>query len=121
MKEMRTPEAQQKFIDGPIAFLTVRPSGPPRMGGALALWFLFSLALGAIAAYVAAKTLPPNATFGQVCRVVGILSFLAYSGGSVSGGIWMGKPWSSVAKDVLDGLIYAALTGATFGWLWPRA
>jgi hypothetical protein len=90
------------------------------MGGTLALWFLFTLAIGVIAAYVAAKTLPPGATFGQVCRVVGTLSFLAYAGGSVTNGIWMGKPWSSVAKDIVDGLIYGALTGAVFGSLWPR-
>jgi hypothetical protein len=32
----------------------------------------------------------------------------------------MGKPWSSVAKEIVDGLIYGALTGATFAWLWPR-
>jgi hypothetical protein len=120
MKEMQTPESQQKFMEGPVGFITLRPNGVPRMGGTLALWFLFTLAIGVIAAYVAAKTLPPTATFGQVCRVVGTLSFLAYAGGSVTNGIWMGKPWSSVAKDVVDGLIYGALTGAVFGWLWPR-
>jgi hypothetical protein len=120
MKEMQTPEFQQKFVEGPVGFITLRPNGAPRMGGTLALWFLFTLAIGVIAAYVAAKTLPPGATFGQVCRVVGTLSFLAYAGGSVTNGIWMGKPWSSVAKDVVDGLIYGALTGAVFGSLWPR-
>ena len=120
MKEMQTPESQQKFVEGPVGFITLRPNGLPRMGGTLALWFLFTLAVGVIAAYVAAKTLPTGATFGQVCRVVGTLSFLAYTGGSVTNGIWMGKPWSSVAKDVVDGLIYGALTGAVFGWLWPR-
>ena len=31
----------------------------------------------------------------------------------------MGKPWGSVAKDALDGLIYGAAMGAVFGALWP--
>jgi hypothetical protein len=32
----------------------------------------------------------------------------------------MGKPWPSVAKDVLDAAIYATITALTFGWLWLR-
>ena len=119
-KEMRSPEAHRKFTEGPVGFITLVAPGPPRIGGMLAAWFLFSLAVGVIAAYIASRTLPPGASFGQVCRVVGTLSFLAYAGGSVPAGIWMGKPWSSVAKEILDGLIYGALTGAAFGWLWPR-
>jgi hypothetical protein len=51
--------------------------------------------------------------------LVGVVSFLAFVGGSVQMGIWMGKPWSSVAKDALDGLIYATIGVLTFMWLWP--
>lgn len=120
MKEMQSPEMQQKFVEGPVGFVTLRPNGLPRMGGTLLLWFLFTLAIGVIAAYIASRTLPPGATFGQVCRVVGTLSFLAYAGGSVPAGIWMGKPWIIVAKEIGDGLIYGFITGAVFGWLWPR-
>jgi hypothetical protein len=120
MKEMQTPEAQQKFVEGPVGFVTLVRNGPPRMGGTLALWFLFTLAIGVIAAYIAARALPTGATFGQVFRVVGTLSCLAYAGGAVPAGIWMGKPWSGVAKEIVDGLIYGALTGAVFAWLWPR-
>ncbi len=122
MKEMKTPEMTKKFQEGPIAWITVRPPGAPRMGSALGLWFAFSLAIGAIAAYIAQKTLPPMpaTNFLQVCRVVGAIAFLAYAGGSVQMGIWMGKPWGSVAKDVVDGAIYAAITAVTFGWLWLR-
>ncbi len=53
-------------------------------------------------------------------RVTGLLSFLTYFGGSVQAGIWMGKPWGAVAKDFVDSLIYGAVTGAAFAWLWPR-
>lgn len=120
MKDMKSPEFLKKFEEGPVAMLTLRPSGPPKMGGALGMWFVYTLAIGAIAAYVAQKTLGPEANFLQVCRVVGALSFLAYTGGSVQAGIWMGKPWPSVAKDVLDGVIYAVLTAVTFAWLWPH-
>lgn len=120
MKEMSTPEFQKKFIEGPVAHLTLRAPGPPRMGPSLAQWFLFCVVTSALAAYLAARTLPPDATFGQVLRVTGLLSFLAYGAGSVQGGIWMGKPWPTVAKDLFDGLIYGAITGGVFAWLWPR-
>ncbi len=120
MKEMQLPESQQKFRDGPVGHLTLIAPGLPKIGPQLGLWFVFNLAIGFIAAYVAAKTLPPGATVGQVCRIVGTVAFLAYAGGSVQGGIWMGRPWASVAKDVVDGLIYGLITGAAFGWLWPR-
>jgi hypothetical protein len=120
MKEMGSPEMTQKFVEGPIALITVRPSGPPKMGSALGLWFVYVLAICAIAAYVANKALPDGANFHMVGRLVGALSLLAFAGGSVQMGIWMGKPWSSVAKDVLDAIIYAVIAGAIFGWLWPR-
>jgi len=34
--------------------------------------------------------------------------------------IWYRRSWGLTAKAALDGLIYAALTAGTFGWLWPR-
>lgn len=120
MKDLATPEMQQKFVEGPIAWITVRPSGPPKMGGALGAWFVYLLFINLIAAYVAQRSLQEPATFNQVARVVGSISLLAYAGGSVQMGIWMGKPWSSVMKDILDAVIYAVIAGAVFGWLWPR-
>lgn len=123
MKAMQLPEMQKKFIDGPIAFITLRPPGAPKMGGALGMWFAYTLAISAIAAYVAHKALMPMGTevnFLQVCRVASAIAFVAYGGGSVQQGIWMGKPWASVAKELADAAIYAAITGVTFAYLWPR-
>lgn len=120
MKAMRSPEFQQKYKDGPVGFLVLREPAAPSMGPALAQWFVFTLGVSVIGAYLASRTLPDTATFGQVLRVVATTAFLAYGGGSIIQAIWMGKPWVSTAKEILDGLIYGALTGATFGWLWPR-
>jgi len=121
MKDLQAPEMQKKFAEGPIAFITVRPPGVPKMGGALGGWFAYVLAVTAIAAYVAHKALTPmgaEVSFLQVCRVVSALAFLAYGGGSVQQGIWMGKPWGSVAKDLADAAIYAAITAVVFAYLW---
>ncbi len=118
MKDMAAPEMQAKFREGPNAFVAIRPAGPPSMGRPLGLWFVYLVAVGVLAAYIASKTLPATATFWQVCRVASVLPFMAYCGGSVQLAIWMGKPWPSVARDLLDGLIYGAITGLTFAWLW---
>jgi hypothetical protein len=34
--------------------------------------------------------------------------------------IWYRRSWLLTFKTVVDGLIYALLTGGTFGWLWPH-
>jgi hypothetical protein len=118
MKEMQTAEMQRKFQEGPVAFVTVRPSGQPSMGKPLVLWFVFILAVSTIAAYLASKAFLDPRTFLGICRLVGGVAFLAYAGGSVQQGIWMGRPWGSVVKDLADAAIYAAITAATFAWLW---
>ena len=32
----------------------------------------------------------------------------------------MGKPWRSVAKELLDGLLYGSANGVVFACLWPH-
>jgi len=55
-----------------------------------------------------------------VCRVVSIVTFLAYACGGVQLAIWMGKPWRSAAKELLDAFIYGMVSAVAFAWLWPR-
>jgi hypothetical protein len=73
-----------------------------------------------VLSYLAGHTLPPGAHYRAVFRVAGTGAFLAYGLGNLSNGIWKGQPWSVVIKEVIDGLVYAALTAGTFAWLWPR-
>jgi hypothetical protein len=120
MKDMKKPEMQQRYKDGPVGFLTLIPNGPPAMGPALAKWFAYSVLVAFMAAYLASRTLAPGTHYLQVFRVVGVVSFLAYGFGSIQMAIWMGKPWSSALKDLADALIYGLLSGGVFGWLWPR-
>ena len=119
MKDMGSEEMKKKFLEGPIAFMTIRKNGLPNMGSALTSWFIYSLLVACVAACVACETLGLNANPRQAGHLVGVISFMTYVGGSIQMGIWMGKPWSSVAKDVLDGLIYGVISGLTFMWLWP--
>lgn len=110
---------KSKFLEGPIAFMTVRKNGPPAMGVTMTLWFLYNVVVAAIAGIVACQMYGLGGDSHHPGHLAGMLSLMAYAAGSVPLGIWMGKPWSSVAKDVLDGYIYAMISALTFMWLWP--
>ena len=120
MSDLKKPEAQQKYAEGPVGFLVLKANGPPTMGLALSLWFLFSVVVSGFVAYLASRTLPTGTPYLKVFRVAGAVSFLAYAAGAAPAAIWMGKPWRSATKDLADGLIYGLVTAGAFGWLWPR-
>ena len=118
-KEMNTPEFVQKTKEGPVAIMTVLPNEPMRMGKSLVMWFGYSLAVGAVAAYVAGSTLSIGAEYGEVFRVVAAVAFAGYSLAVLQAAIWWGRSWGYTLRTMLDGLIYGLLTGGVFGWLWP--
>jgi hypothetical protein len=119
-KDMKSPATQEKYKQGPVGFLTIYPSGPPAMGKFLGLWFAYSLLVGLFVAYITGRTVASGAHYLAVFRVAGSVAFMSYGLGPLVNSIWKGQPWSMVFKESFDGLIYALLTGGTFGWLWPR-
>jgi hypothetical protein len=119
MKDMQSPEMQQKFTEGPVAVLNLKRPGPPSMGPSLGQWFLFCLVVSFFVAYVACHALSPGAEHLKVFQIVGAVGFLAYAAGNIPNAIWMGKPWSVATKEAFDGLVYGLITAGTFGWLWP--
>lgn len=119
-QDMAKPEIQQRFIDGPVGFVVLRASGMPKMGPQLGTWFLLALSVSAITACLACCALPSDAGSHRVFHFFALATFLAYATGSVSDGIWKGHPWKAVAKDLLDALLYAAVSAAIFAWLWPN-
>ncbi len=119
-KEMQKPENVQKFVDGPIALVTIRKPGAPTMGPYLAQWFLLTLFVSVISAYLASKMLGPGSSFLGICRPIATVTFMSYAVGAISNGIWYGKPWGVVAKELLDAVIYAAVAACIFAWLWPK-
>jgi hypothetical protein len=119
MKEIQGEPMQKKFLEGPVGFVTLRKNGPPSMGGSLLQWFTFNLIVSMLAGDISLQLHGIQANPVDVAEMVGILSFLTYAGSNVQAGIWMGKPWGAVLKDILDGLIYAVVSGLVFWWLWP--
>ena len=118
-KEMGRPDFIERATKGPVAFLTVIPSGPPKMGKNLIQWFVYSLAVGVIAAYMTGRALGPGAEYLAVFRFAGTTAFVAYAVGLWQDSIWYGRAWSTTFKNTFDGLVYALLTAGVFGWLWP--
>ncbi len=111
---------RQKVAKGPVAVLTVRSPGLPKLGAFLGGWFVYLLVVSYVVALVCGHTLARGTPFWLVFRVAGAVAFAAYSLGQVPNAIWWGRPWRSALKEVADGIVYALLTGAAFGWLWPE-
>jgi len=119
-KEMSSEEIVKKWEQGPVGFLTVIPAGPPRMGGQLVQWFVYTVVVGILVAYVTGRALAEGVEYLQVFRIAGTAAFLTYAGAEPVMSIWHKRNWSTSIKFIIDGLIYALLTAGIFGWLWPR-
>jgi hypothetical protein len=119
MEDMKKPESRQKFEQGPVGFLILRRPGKFSMGKPLVLWFVFCIVVAFFAAYIASRTLAAGTAHMQVFRIVSTTAFMGFAFGALPMGIWWAQPWRAVTKDVVDGLIYALVTGAVFLWLWP--
>jgi len=119
-KDMKSPEAQEKFKRGPVGLLTLIPSGAPAMGKYLTQWFLYCVLVSIFVAYLTGRTRIAGTPYLEVFRVAGTTAFLGYSIAQIQDSIWKGQSWGVTFKLVFDGLIYGLLTAGTFGWLWPR-
>ena len=100
--------------------VTFLPNGPWSMKNNLIQWFLYTLVVSALAAYVAGRALPAGSAYLAVFRFVGVTAFIGYSVALWQMSIWYRRSWSTTVKGTVDGLIYALLTAGAFGWLWPR-
>jgi hypothetical protein len=119
MKEMGSPEFLAKFKAGPVAFMTVRPSGEMSMTNSLVMWFIYSLFVSMVAGYIAGVAFGPGAEYLRIMQVAGCVAFTGYALGQAQESIWWGRSWGRTLRNMLDGLLYGLLTGGTFGWLWP--
>jgi hypothetical protein len=120
MKEMRSSDFKEKLHKGPVAVLTVMPNGPIAMNRSLVQWFVFLIVVGIFVALVTCRTLPIGTPYPRVFKVAGTVAFMGYALALCELSIWYRRSWALTLKGAFDGLIYAALTAGTFGWLWPR-
>ena len=119
MSEMKDEAMQQRFIEGPVAFITVFPKGLPPMGKLVGQQIAYSLLGCLLIAYCASLALAPGAEYLTVFRFVAAVGFLTFGWATIPFGIWYGLRWPTIGKYLLDGLIYGLIAAGTFGWAWP--
>jgi hypothetical protein len=120
MKEMKEPAFVEKLNKGPVLVMTVMKNGPWSMGTSLVQWFIYCVVVGVFAAYVTGRAVGPGTPYLTVFRFAGVTAFAAYTLAIWPNTIWYKRAVSTNVKLTVDGLIYALLTGGTFGWLWPK-
>ncbi len=118
-KMMKDPEWQRKMKEGPAGMLVLFKPGGSNMGASMVMYFLQCLVLSLFVGYLASRTLPGGSEYLRVFQVVGTAGVLAWAGALPTYAIWFGRSWSSVCKEILDGIVYGLLMAGVFGWLWP--
>ncbi len=78
--EMKTPAWDEKMKQGPVGFMSIQPSGPMSMGKLFGQWFVYSLLIAVLAAYVTGRTHGMGAPFLDVFRVSAAVTFLLLRG-----------------------------------------
>jgi hypothetical protein len=116
---MKSEAFKAKVAKGPIATMTVFPTGEWGMGRSLVLWFVYCVVVGLFAAYIAGRAVGPGAEYLAVFRFTGCTAFVGYTLAQWQNSIWYRRAWSTTIKGTVDGLIYAVFTAGVFGWLWP--
>lgn len=117
-----TPEKRAEMATLPAGFLILRNPNRFNFGATLAGYFLYTLLISTLVAYIAGIVMGPGQPYARVFRVVATAGMLAWAfgAGHISDSLWYGKPWSVTIKTIVDGILYGLLMGGTFGWLWPK-
>jgi hypothetical protein len=119
MEALNSPAYIEKTEKGPVALLTVMPTGRPSMGKNLVAWFIYCVVVGIFTAYLASLVLPAGAPYRTVFRFVSAAAFVGYALALWQNSIWYRRKLSTTLKNTFDGIIYGLATGGVFGWLWP--
>jgi len=98
----------------------VTTSGKFEMGKLFGQWFAYTVLISAFAAFLAVHAVGAGASFRRVFHVVGLTTFASCGLALWPLSIWYQRKWATTLRTNLDALIFAVLTGAIFGWLWPR-
>ena len=118
--DLGTPEFAARMKAGPVLMMTVMPDGTTWIGGMLLKWFVYLLVVAIFAGGLAAHVIPPDPDSHVVFHTTGLAAFLGYSLALWQMAIWYRRSLGTTVRSTVDGLIYGAITGATFVWLWPR-
>jgi hypothetical protein len=115
---MKDPAVRKRYEDGPVGMLTLSPTVRRRMGKHLALWFVYCFLVSIVTPYVARNTLTYTTDGMTVLPITAAVAFAGYVLGYIQDSIWKGVPWANSVRGMIDGTIYAVVTGHIFRLLW---
>jgi hypothetical protein len=121
---MKSEKVQKALNEGPVGHLIVWKT-PLTMGDKLVATFIVYLVVSTLIAYLTRVALPaaPGATpppFARVFQVAATAGILAYCFSFLPSAIWWGSYRRTIVANVIDGIVYGAITGAIFAWRWPH-
>ena len=90
------------------------------MGPYLGLWFVYCLVISGMSAYVVWRVFGPGDRFSAVFKLGCTVAFLAFGMALPQMSIWYRRSWTTTLKSLFDSVIYGAVTGAAFAYLWPK-
>ena len=115
-EEMKSEAYQAKVKAGPRGVMSVYAE--VNMGKNLGLTFLYFLVCNFCLAYLATLALKPGAEFMSVFRFVSTAGLMTYLAGIVPHSIWFR---CRIVGHIIEAIAFAAIVGAIFGAMWPKA
>jgi len=119
---MKSEKIQKALNEGPVGHLHVWKT-PLTMGDKMVATFIVYLVVSTLLAYltrVALSPLPGPIPFMRVFQFATAAGILAYCFSFIPSAIWWGAYKRTIVANVIDGILYAAITGAIFAWRWPH-
>jgi hypothetical protein len=116
---MKSEKVRKAWEEGPVGHLSVWRT-PLTMGDKMVATFIVYLVVSTLIAYLTRVALPGAAPFARVFQVATTAGILAYCFSSIPNAIWWGSYKRTIVANVIDGIMYGAITGAIFAWRWPH-
>lgn len=113
-QEMKSDAFQQKA--GKCSGMLILWPSPTNMGKAIALTLTTFLVIAFVIGYLASIGLNSESTFMRVFQFVTTAGLLAHVAAKFPFVFWFRR---KIAMDVLDGVVYAVVTGLIFAYFWP--
>ena len=116
---MKSVKVQKAWEEGPVGHLSVWRT-PLTMGDKMVATFIVYLVVSTLIAYLTRIAISGPANFVKVFQVAATAGILAYCFSHMPSAIWWGSYKRTIVANVIDGILYAAITGAIFAWRWPH-
>ena len=116
---LKSAKVEKALKEGPVGHLSVWKS-PLTMGDKMVGTFIVYVVVSTLIAYLTRIALPGAASFAKVFQVAATAGVLAYCFSFLPSAIWWGSYKRTIVANVIDGIIYGAITGAIVAWRWPH-